>query len=254
MPPFLGRCPRAWRRMKSRPLLGSIERLSGMNERRPARNNVVFCAMATFFLAHSVGATPGTPAAQAAQAKAPLGAGTVASRRAARALTRIAAERERCKNGFTFAGPPELQGCDWAAWRAADALLRRSHQNDRFDDLLTDLYHPLIVVLTPGDEPHVALAQQVVITAFSVDLVLKRAAILTGAEPARASRRPRRKPQALFAWVDRTPDLRADEPRARDYRRRWAAIRDADCAVYPVPRCGARLDDAIREMMRDTIS
>jgi hypothetical protein len=216
--------------------------------RNPRRNNGWRGALALLVLA-SCCTTPGVavgkvrPVAKAASS----GVG------AARAIAHIAAQRERCGNRGD-PGPNEMQDCDTKAWASADALLRRSHQNDHFDDLLNDLSDALLFVLTPGDEgEHDALAQRVVVTGSFADLALKRAAILTGAEKPGALRATSRKPRPLFAWLDTTPGLRKwtrGDPDRNDISRRWARIRDTDCAAYPVPRCAERLDGAMRAMIK----
>jgi hypothetical protein len=54
-------------------------------------------------------------------------------------------------------------------------------------------------------------------------------------------------------WIDRTPDLRVvvSGMSTREATRRWAAIRTADCAAYPVARCAERLDHEMRLVIRD---
>ena len=223
-----------------------------MGESRPRRNSGWRGALALLILA-SCCATPGVAAGKPQRvAKAsPTGVS------AAQTLARIAAHRARCRNRGD-PGPNELQECDTTAWSAADGMLRRSHQNNRLEDLLTDLSDALLFVLTPGDEyGHDALAQRVVVTSSFADLALKRAAILTGAENRGALPGTSRTPWPLFAWLDTTPGLRkwtAGDPDARTISRRWARIRDADCAAYHVPRCAERLDGAMRAMIGSMIA
>ncbi|MES2452478.1 MAG: hypothetical protein V4610_18155 [Pseudomonadota bacterium] len=103
-----------------------------------------------------------------------------------------------------------------------------------------------MVILTPEDERHDALAAQVTISAHYTDFAIARAAALTGATPVREiSSRP---PRPLFGWLAAKPG--DGDITTRSTTRRWEAIRNADCAKYPGPRCASRLDEVMRRMIR----
>ncbi|MEO7169877.1 MAG: hypothetical protein ABIY39_05845 [Sphingomonas sp.] len=166
--------------------------------------------------------------------------------RAARVIAAIRRKREKCQGATPYPGPNELRACNNEASRAADRVLRLSTQNDHLNDLLSDLFDPLMVILTPEDERHDALAAQVTISANYTDFAIARAAVLTEATPVREiSRQP---PRPLFGWLAAKPG--DGDITTRSATRRWEAIRNADCAKYPVPRCASRLDEVMRRMIR----
>jgi hypothetical protein len=180
----------------------------------------------------------------------------VATRRAASALAAIGKDRKRCTNREEN-GPSEMQECDGDAWDAADAMLPRSRQNDAFDKLMQDLSDPLMFVLTPNEDSHDTLAQRVVVTSELTDMAIKRAAILSGVSLSAARPAPEKPLPPLFGWLDNTPGLKdwnSGDITARSAGRRWEAIRDADCAIYKVPRCAERIDAAMRATLRSTMS
>lgn len=147
--------------------------------------------------------------------------------------------------------PPVLVDCDYRAWTAADALVRRSGGNLGFRTLLNDLFDPLMDRLTGGED---ALAIRVVVTHSLAELSVRRAAILTG--ESRVSL-PREHVRHSVASLLRWPATQRNEvarsmigPRAaQSWLRRWVAVRDQDCAAYPVPRCAEMLDGAFRWMI-----
>jgi hypothetical protein len=147
--------------------------------------------------------------------------------------------------------PPVLVDCDYRAWTAADALVRRSGGNLGFRSLLNDLFDPLMDRLTGGED---ALAIRVVVTHSLAELSLRRAAILTG--ESRVSL-PREHVRHSVASLLRWPATQRNDvarsmigPRAaQSWLRRWVAVRDQDCAAYPVPRCAEMHDGAFRWMI-----
>jgi DNA-binding transcriptional regulator YdaS (Cro superfamily) len=177
--------------------------------------------------------------------------------RAKRAIASIAVHREACRNREEFPTPASLQDCDGAAIQAYDKLLPRARTHALRQALLAEMVGLFQEAINPDRAyyPNYALADIVVAVANYADLARRRAEILTGAVPAVPSRRAVRGRSGLFDWIDRTPDLRAaihdDTLTTRTVTRRWTAIRDADCAAYPVPRCAERLDDAMRDMIRE---
>ena len=193
-------------------------------------------------------------AAQGAPTKAHP-AGVRQGQRAAQAIAAIAARQAACRDREKFPRPNELQQCDWAASEAYDKLVPRSRTNARFAALLSDLSDIFLFALTPGDYGHDALAMRVVVSADYADLSRRRAEILTGAVRLVPTAGAVRRMPGLFDWIDRMPGLRAwtgdGDDRTRSITRRWVAIRNADCAAYPVPRCAERLDDAMRRTVRE---
>lgn len=175
--------------------------------------------------------------------------------RAAQAIAAIAARQAACRDRERFPRPDELQQCDWDAGDGYDKLVPRSGTNARLAALLSDLSGVFLFALTPGDHGHDALAMRVVVSADYADLSQRRAGILTGAARVVPTARAVRRTPGLFDWIDRMPGLRAwtrgSGVSTRSITRRWIEIRNADCAVYPVPRCAARLDDAMRRTVRE---
>jgi hypothetical protein len=143
--------------------------------------------------------------------------------------------------------------CDWAAAEAYDNLLPRSRGTPSLNALLSDLEGAFLFVLTPGeDRDHASLGASMFLSAHYAELSRRRAGILTGARAVRP-REFDHSGRGLFDWIDRTRGLAAwhDIPHftTRSVTRRWIAIRNADCAAYPVPRCAERLDGAMRRMI-----
>ena len=210
------------------------------------------------FLAHlSIGAvvSGGSQAANAADRSRPAAVvhkvtdhGPSASARSV--LAAIATEWREC--GERGSGdPPVLVDCDYRAWTASDTLLPRSRGNSGFRSLLSDLFDPLEGRLTGGED---ALAIRVVVAYSFAELSQRRAAILTGVSRTRLAReRVRYSLATLLRWpaTQRNEVLRSlIGPRAaQSWLRRWLAVRNQDCAAYPVPRCAVLLDGAFRWMI-----
>jgi len=152
------------------------------------------------------------------------------------AVTAIAAERERCRTTETYPSPSDLQQCDAAAIQEAVALTVASGTAPGFEAWLTDLFEPLLFTATGGDD---ALAARTTVTAALAEFVLRRADILLHDETG-----------AVAGDTNSSPlhRLRGDAG-VDDLLKRWEAIRDADCAVYRVSDCAARLDEALAEMV-----
>lgn len=170
------------------------------------------------------------------------------------ALVAIRAEWMRCRDRAF--GPQPLEQCDDRVINASDALLPRSRASSRLRDLEADLFEPLMQTVTRGG---FRSATEVSIIYSDAELAQRRAAILTG-----VSQRPLAHEQArysLFSLLLRAANqrdrvvLELMGPRpARSWLRRWLAIRNEDCAAYPVPRCAALLDGAFRGMLYDNLT
>jgi hypothetical protein len=175
--------------------------------------------------------------------------------RAAQAIMAIAARQGACRDRERLPRTIDLQECDWAASEAYDKLMPRSGTNTRFAALLSDLSDAFLFALTPGDFGHDALKMRVVVSSEYADLSRRRTGILMGAARLIPSARVARHAPGLFDWIDRMPGLSAwmqdSDFSTRVITRRWLAIRNADCAAYPVPRCAERLDDAMRRTVRE---
>lgn len=149
----------------------------------------------------------------------------------------IAAERERCVGADAYPGPPQLQQCDAEAVRQAAALTPASGNAGAFENWLADLFEPLLFTRTKGED---ALAARVVVTNGFAQFALRRAEILT-----------RNNPRAVAGDTIISNPLAPLRSYADpgDLFQRWVAIRDADCAAYPVSDCRARLDEALINMV-----
>lgn len=183
-------------------------------------------------------------------------AGAREMQRAKRTIASITARRESCRNREEFPTPAYLQACDGAAIEAYDKLLPRARTHALRQALFAEMIGLFLEAINPDRAHYRNYAQADIVVAVSnyADLARRRAEILTGAVPAPLSRTAARAKAGLFDWIDRTPGLRAaihdDTLTTRTVTRRWAAIRNADCAAYPAPRCAERLDDAMRRMVR----
>jgi hypothetical protein len=219
--------------------------------RRASRNSVLGIAVGLAFSPLAAGMGAAAQKAQVRNTAAPAAPAQVA-RRAARAVAAIRRERRECRDATDYAGPTDLQACDHEASDAAGKLLVRSSQNDALNDLLSDLSDPLMVVLTPKEEQHDALVARVVLSVSYTNFAIARAALLLGpGQPVAIRNRPG---AALFGWLTKAVRMESDTITARSATRRWQAIRDADCARYPVPRCAERLDETMRQMLRSVRS
>lgn len=167
------------------------------------------------------------------------------------------ARRDACKStppewwtegdGPFFPGPTELMDCDGAALVAAGALTGKSSGTAALSELMPLVHSPLGYALTGGEE---ALAYRVVVASAQTDFAVRRAAILTG-EPSPLPP-PATKAEAANPFAPIGAYAREEDPAALHHR--WIAIRDADCAAYPVPDCAARLDAALNEMITGTLA
>ena len=170
------------------------------------------------------------------------------------ALAAIGAQWTRCRNEAF--GPQPLEQCDERAINASDALLPRSRASSRLRDLEADLFEPLMQTVTRGG---FRSATEVFVIYSDAKLAQRRTAILTGVS--RSSLAHEQVPYSLFSLLLRAANqrdrvlLELMGPRpARSWLRRWLAIRNEDCAAYPVPRCAALLDGAFRGMLYDDLT
>lgn len=170
------------------------------------------------------------------------------------ALAVIRTEWTECRDQAF--GPAPLQECDDRASDASNALLPRSGASPVLEALEADLFEPLMNRLTDGG---FRSATQVSVIYSFAELAQRRAAILTGASSAPLVRE--RVQYSLASLLRRlaTPSddvlSRMIGPRAdRSWLRRWLAIRNEDCAAYPVPQCAVLLDGAFRGMLHDNLS
>ena len=170
-------------------------------------------------------------------------------------LAEIHANRDKCRDvDSPLMLHLKLEDCDGKAMDAYEALIPRTHNKERIQALMRDMIGPLVFVLTPGEVEHEALVADTMVVHAYADMEGERAAILRGAAAhTRTGKAPKARP--LFYWVDSTPGLARwllnlghGRHVAQSLERKWEAIRNADCKAYPVPRCGARLDDAMRRM------
>ena len=153
-------------------------------------------------------------------------------------------------------GPAPLQSCDDRAIDASNALLSRARTHGRLQDLEADLFEPLVQTLTHGG---FRSATEVVIIMSDAELAQRRAAILTAVSHSPvAHERVRYSLLNLLLRAANQRDrvlreLMGTRP-AQSWLRRWLAIRNEDCAAYPVPRCAALLDGAFRGMLYDNLT
>lgn len=129
--------------------------------------------------------------------------------------------------------PMAMRGCADEAIDAAEALTAKSAGNAQLNELYGAMFEPIMSTLTEDSGP--VAYQNVIVSSYS-EFALARAAILTGAS------RPG-KPAAP------TADAFARLSDGKAFAQRWGAIRDADCAAYPVTDCAARLDQAMAAML-----
>lgn len=171
------------------------------------------------------------------------------------ALAAIRTEWTECRDRAF--GPAPLQGCDDRAIDASNALLPRSRAHRQLQDLEADLFEPLVHVSTMRGES--VMATQISVIYSDAELAQRRAAILTGVSQAPLAHE---RVRYSLASLLRRPATQSDDvlreligPRAdRSWLRRWIAIRNQDCAAYPVPRCAVLLDGAFRGMLYDNLS
>jgi hypothetical protein len=171
------------------------------------------------------------------------------------ALAAIRTEWTECRDRAF--GPAPLQGCDDRAIDASNAVLPRSRAHRQLQDLEADLFEPLVHVSTMRGGS--VMATQVFVIYSNAELAQRRAAIMTGV--ARTSLAHERVPWSLANLLQRLAGTRTallrslSGPRAaQSWLQRWFAIRDQDCAAYPVPRCAVLLDGAFRGMLYDNLS
>lgn len=195
--------------------------------RRPQGLVCVMLALCLTGCERNAGQPPAQPAAAAPLAAKP-------SPGAAEALAAVTQRLDACL-GNEDLNVTGRQQCHSQAIREADALVARSKGGPDLHALLPDLFEPLLYALTGGED---ALAMRMVVMGAYSDFARQRAAILTGVGST-ADDRP------VAAAFDRLGDVGAG------FSQRWAAIRDADCAAYPVTNCAARLDAAMAAMLDD---
>ena len=215
---------------------------------------IVRCVAALLAATLAVGFCPAANAERRPASKS-RSAWEIDMRRAERSIPVIVARQEACKTADCSASVGTIMECDWAAADAYDNLIPRSLGTPSLNALLTDLEGAFLFVLTPGeDRDHATLGASMFLSAHYAELSRRRAGILTGARAVRP-REFDHSGRGLFDWIDRTRGLAAWHDIAhfttRSVTRRWIAIRNADCAAYPVPRCAEQLDGAMRRMVRE---
>jgi len=147
---------------------------------------------------------------------------------------------EDCKAALgDYPEPAELQDCDFAAAQAARQLTPRSGGNAGLAELWPALFDRLM-----GEND--ALVMRVVIAAEGSTFELDRAAILTDASRAAPGLQYA---DAQLLGLLKATGARRDSASAKELLRGWKAVRDADCAAYPVPGCAARLNAAFGRML-----
>lgn len=143
----------------------------------------------------------------------------------------IAAQMEACIGDDA---PMATRRCAEEAMDAAEALTAKSAGNAQVNELYRAMFEPIISALTT--DSGLGVRYQNAIVRSYAEFAFARAAILTG--PARPSRPPQPSPDGFARLSD-----------GKAMAQRWAAIRDADCAAYPVAHCAARLDEAMAAML-----
>lgn len=171
------------------------------------------------------------------------------------ALAAIRTQWAHCRDEGS--GPPSMQECDDRAIQASNALLSRSAASSRLEALEGDLFEPLVDVSVARGED--AVMTQVYVIYSDAKLAQRRAAILTGVS--REQLGNERVRYSLLNLLLRVANRRSRVLRelmgsrpAQSWLRRWLAIRDEDCAAYPVRRCAKLLDGAFRAMLYDNLS
>jgi hypothetical protein len=172
------------------------------------------------------------------------------------AITAIRTEWMQCRDRAF--GPPPLQECDDRASAESSALLPRSRTTLReLQDLEADLFEPLShASAMRGDD---VMGTQVSIIYSDAELAQRRAAILTGvSRTSLVHERVRFSVANLLRRLDGTMNARfrglMAPGVAQSWLPRWLAIRNQDCAAYPVQQCAALLDGAFRGMLYDNLS
>ena len=172
-------------------------------------------------------------------------------------LAEIDAGRDKCRDADPM-WHLQLDACDSKAIDAYEALIPRTHNYERIHALMRNMIGSVVFVLTPGEVEHEALVADTMAVHAYADMEGERAAILRGAS-AHTRTGKARKARPLFYWVDSTPGLARwllnmghGRHVAQSLQRQWEVIRNADCKAYPVPRCAEQLDDAMRDVCRDT--
>lgn len=220
--------------------------------KRRGETSSLICAVIAAAVAVAVSPTA-TVARPGSAANARIAA-TLSIARAKRAIAAIGARRATCKaNDYS---PQLFEECDGKAIDAYNKLLPRARTGARRDDLLAAMLPAFQEAQNPDRAYYSSdsLAGDVATVSAYADFARRRAEILTGVSSIPSPLKPVRGEQGLFDWIDRTPDLRRSTSNSistREATRRWDAIRTADCAAYPVPRCSERLDDEMRRMVRD---
>ena len=118
----------------------------------------------------------------------------------------------------------------------------KSRANADFRAFLPDLFEPLFNKITGGED---SLAQQVVISAAFTKLAGLRAQVLNGQNPKLVPLKT--SSRGSFAWMSKRKT-------AAGFEARWARIKAADCAAYPVPNCDQRLEQALRQSLAGPLS
>jgi len=150
-------------------------------------------------------------------------------------LDKIEARQTTCLQAAA-GDPTRIMACHDATMAAAGKLVGKSRQA-AFDKLLQDLFEPLLLARTGGED---VLAERVVVSAAYAELAVRRAAILTGAAQAKG---PQGTVRPFAGWPDKA--------KAKAFATRWTAMRTADCDAYPVKNCARRMDANLRRTLRE---
>jgi hypothetical protein len=157
----------------------------------------------------------------------------------------IQASRAKCKEALgEFADTTELQECDFDASKAARKLVEKSNGNTLLDELWPDLFENLVYYLAGGGD---ALAMRVVAAAEGADFQLKRAAILTGTDVSKPAHDYSDNDVTRMLTQVSSANENSISPDALSAK--WKAVRDADCAAYPVTMCSERLNATFGAML-----
>ena len=143
-----------------------------------------------------------------------------------------------CGDEVWIDSPSKKSSCDMDVVEGSMRLVRQSHGNTPFVELLNDLGTALVDIRTLGEG---STPDTLVVTGLFAAFALDRAAILRGVTPL-STQVPNWSPEHMFGWVP-------EEDSRSFWQNRWHQVRDEDCAAYPVPHCAAKLDLAFSRVM-----
>lgn len=143
-----------------------------------------------------------------------------------------------CGDEVWIDSPHAKSACDMDVVEGSMRLVRQSHGNTAFVELLNDLGGALVDIRTLGEG---GMPDQLVVTGLFAGFALDRAAILRGVSPL-GSQQPNWPPEHMFGWMP-------EEESRSFWQNRWHEVRDEDCTAYPVPDCERKLDLAFSRVM-----